>query len=145
MADQPRLHLRAYIWLLVILLVVGAIVYGLYNFFGTRQVSTQTTIQQNGFPAHAPTPTAADQVAAQQPFQYLISYTVSGFHPTTLSAKVGQTIRIIDNAPQQIVIQAPSGSSPTLSQNMYWQYTAAAAGTETFTASNSKLTLSVTK
>lgn len=140
----PNPHLRAYVWLLAILLLLCGFAYALYSFgIGAPAQQSQTTLPS--YPSDLPPLKPQDSTGQQQPFQYLVSYTVSGFHPTALSINAGQTIRFTSNDPTAITIQTAGAQSPTLSQNMYWQYTPTKAGTLTFTAGNSTITVTVTK
>jgi plastocyanin len=138
--SASHVHLRAYVWLVIILILAVGLVY-----FLAGGPFMQSTPQTTAFPKNAPAPTAADQVSAQQSFQYVVSYTVSGFHPSAFSMKAGQTVRFTNNSPDQILIQGADASSPALGQSMYWLYTAAKAGTVAFTAGNSSVTITVTQ
>src|SRR5580658_8206279 len=97
----PHSHLRAYTALVLVLIFLGLFLYGLYSFFGTPGSNTNT---QTTLPTSIPMPTPQDEVSAQQPFQYLVSYTVSGFHPTSLSIQEGQTVRFTNNSSDTITI-----------------------------------------
>ena len=140
--------MRAYTALVFILIVLVGVFYAIYSLGFIGGVS-QAPVQQTTthFPPTAPIPTAADLVTAQQSFNYLVSYTVSGFHPTTLKMKTGETIRFTDNSPNQITIAGTGDASSTLQQGMYWQYIVKVTnpGIVTFTAGNSRLTVTVTK
>jgi hypothetical protein len=139
-------HLRAYTALLLILIVLVGFFYALYSLGVINSLYQSPAQQAKGpFPPSAPAPTAADLVTAQQSFNYLVSYTVSGLHPTTLKMKTGETIRFTDNSPNQITIAGANTSSPQLQQGMYWQYTATKTGAIKFTAGSSAITVTVTK
>ena len=139
-------HLRAYTALLLILILFAGFFYELYS-LGVIGGFSQVPAQQapTPFPPSAPAPTAADQVSAQQSFNYLVSYTVSGFHPTSLTMKMGETIRFTDNSPSAITIALGGVASPALQRGMYMQYTATEVGTLTFTTGDSSITVTVTK
>jgi|GEM_PF-3743899 plastocyanin len=142
-----HVHFRAYLALLIILMLLVGFFYELYS-LGVIGGVSQTAVQQtvSPFPPSAPAATEADLVTAQQSFNYLVSYTVSGFHPTTLTMKAGQTVRFTDNSPDPITIAGAGTSSPVLEQSMYWQYAATKTGTLTFTGNNqSGITVTVTK
>lgn len=134
-------HLRAYLWLILVLLLFGIV----FFFFVKVPTSQTPAVSMTTGTTAPPAPTASDYVSAQQSFQYLVSYTVSGFHPTTLAVKTGQTIRFTNNSPDQISIQGPGGRSSLLSQSAYWQYTATSTGSQVFKAGNSAITVAVTK
>lgn len=138
--SKRHAHFNAYLALLIILIAVSGFLYGLYAFFGAGSPASSAPQQAIPF-QKAPTPTAADYTAAQQSFQYVVSYTSSGFRPSALSIKVGQTVRFTNLTANAVVIKDAGTSSPSLAQNMYWQYTASKAGTSTFTAGGSSITI----
>jgi plastocyanin len=138
-------HLRAYTALLLILILLVGFFYELYS-LGVIGGFSQAPAQQapTPFPPSAPVPTAADQVSAQQSFQYIVSYTVSGFHPTSLTMKTGETIRFSNNTSDPLSIGG-AASSPAIPHGGYWQYTASQTGTDVFTAAGSSIEVTVTK
>jgi plastocyanin len=142
-----HIHLRAYLWLIFILIAIAGFLYALYAFeiVLSRPEQPSSATLTSTFPQNMPAPTTADVVSAQQSFQYLVSYTVSGFHPTVLSINSGETVRFVNNSPDQITIEGTAIASSMLSQGANWQYTAASAGTLTFKAGYSTLTVTVMK
>jgi plastocyanin len=45
------------------------------------------------------------------PFQYIVSYTDTGFEPRTITVKKGETIRFVNNSSQPLLWVASSGES----------------------------------
>ena len=77
------------------------------------------------FSKDIPAPTPKDYVTAQHGFQYLVSYTDSGFVPSTISVNKGETIRFTNNASGTLRISL-AGS---LARGAYLEYTFTKSGT----------------
>ncbi len=141
----PHAHMRAYVALLVVLLLIVGFSYGIYSFFGARpQRSTPIPEQTNAlpnYPSTLPPLRPQDSVDQQQPFQYLVSYVDSGPHPTTIGMKVGETVRFINNSSGPITITGADGGSVPLAHGAYWQWTASGKGVTTFKLGDSNVTI----
>lgn len=82
--------------LAVILIAIAAILV----FFGAWPMWQQPAPAQSGPPPITP---AEEQLLKNYPsFQYLISYTDTGFAPSTLTVKQGQTVRFTNNSSRQL-------------------------------------------
>ncbi|OGG57501.1 hypothetical protein A2853_04035 [Candidatus Kaiserbacteria bacterium RIFCSPHIGHO2_01_FULL_55_17] len=140
---MPEAHLvshKRYLWWLGGLLVLALIAYMLQMLMPLAQRSGAPP----GFPSSAPTPRPADYVEAQGGFQYLVSYTDTGFEPTVLTVKRGETVRFTNNSsvPLMVAQAGTSAETPcapellkscrTLGHGEYWEYTFTSAGTVDF-------------
>lgn len=108
---MPRhAHLRAYIWLLAIL-VLAAVVVAVLNTTLFRPAPRQALPQQQSSSTIPPlTPQVEAQLAASHGFQYLVSYTNQGFEPATLTIKKGQTVRFTNNSSEGLWAAATGAS-----------------------------------
>ena len=96
-----------------------------------------------GFPADAPAPTPQDYVTAQKGFQYLVSYTESGFAPVALSVKKGETIRFTNNSGNPLRLSLENAQVTSLNHAEYYEYTFANAGTFAYSDSTNVITITV--
>jgi plastocyanin len=88
-------------------LVVTALIITLFSGLGTRGGPTQPAASNAGPPLPpAPSAYALQQLKAHPTFQSLVSYTDSGFSPSVLSVKAGDTVRFTNNSSQQLWIAA---------------------------------------
>ena len=118
----PTAHpTRTLLILLAVVLVIVGFVYAITVLMQGPQRPTVAPLASVSFPAGTPAPTAADYVAAQKGFQYLVSYTSTGFAPTTLSVKKGETIRFTNNSNSTLRLSLP-GAAP-LAHGAYFEYT----------------------
>ena len=125
-------HLRAYLWLVVILLLV-AIVAGVLNttLFKTASAPQEASLQS--YPADLPPLTPQDSIGQQQGFQALVQYTASGFHPSTLTLKKGDTVRFINTTQNTLTLSLSNATKKqTLSHGAYYEVTFTKAGTSSF-------------
>ena len=139
--SEAHAHWRAYLALLVILILIAGFFAAMSYMFGFGAV-TQNTSDLTAY-VPPPPPTAQDAVSAQQSFQYLVVYTANGFKPASLTMDSGETVRFSNVTPIPIVIQSAAAQSPSLPQGEYWQYTASSTGTFTFVAGNSSIVITV--
>lgn len=91
------------------------------------RMSTQATMQEFVIP-NAPQPTAGDYVSAQKGFQYIVSYSDTGFSPTAFSIKKGETVRFVNNASSVLNLTIGTGEARALVRGAYVQYTAEQTG-----------------
>ena len=128
----PHLHLRAYIILLVVLLVLAGVLFFMHVGGEVKPSVPYTPTRGDvpqGIPAAAPAPTPADFTDQQVPFQELISFVGSGFVPSSLEANAGETVRFTNNSRTSIVVMTDGTSSPTLKPGEYWQHRYRKVGT----------------
>lgn len=132
-----RHHIGAYIILLAIVVVLGALLY----LFGIGK-AVPASMQQaqipgktiaEAFPPGTPAPTAADYVTAQQGFEDLVQYTDSGFHPITLTIKKGETVRFTNISSAAVTVATDGTQSPALNHGEYWEHTFAKSGSSQYT------------
>ncbi len=138
-------HLRAYVALLIALLLISGFSYGLYLFFvsgsqGSVPVSEQANTLPN-YPSTLPSLRPQDSVDQQQQFQYLVSYADSGAHPTAIGMKVGETVRFINNSSAPITLTGADGGPVPLAPGAYWQWTATGKAATTFKIGNFSVTI----
>lgn len=135
---HPHSTHRYALWLGFLILLIGFLYAGFVMLGGTAAPPT-TTVQISpisaAFPKTAPPPTANNFVSFQHGFQYLVSYTGSGFMPPALSAKTGETVRFTNNSAGQVQISLANAMSPMLARGQYWEYTLPATSTKQFTYS----------
>ena len=137
---RPRHYLR---WIvLLVVLILAYFVWRIVFSVPSPQMSTAATIPELVIP-NAPRATATDYVAAQQDFQYLVSYTDAGFSPTTLRVKKGETVRFTNNASTEIGFTIASGTPQTIAHGAYVQYTASTSGSFTYSGATFVGTLTV--
>lgn len=116
--------------LLAILLVAAAIAYGLrLSFPATPQPAAPAYL---AFPADAPAPKPQDYVAAQKGFQYLVSYSDSGFHPMALSVKKGEAIRFTNNSDTSLRLSLSNTRIASFGHAEYFEYAFTKTGSFTF-------------
>jgi plastocyanin len=146
--------LRKPILWLIVLLAILACWYAASRYLSgtsmqTNQPSTSSATSVAYVPPQLP-PTAADMIDAQPTtgFQYLVSYTDSGFAPTTLQVHSGDTVRFTNNSHAKLwvaatgdqlypAVQNGCGSSALdscgpLNPGEYWQFTFTKTGTWEF-------------
>lgn len=147
--EQHGRHLRAYLWLLVVIAALAALAYFFHigSPAGSTMGSTQPAFAPTGSASsgstqpNIPAPTPQDMVTAQHGFQYLVQYTATGFHPQSLTVKKGETVRFTNNASGPTIISGAQRTSSTLAHGQYWEFTAATAGTFTFTSAGTSMTI----
>jgi plastocyanin len=135
MPEAAHIHSthRYFLWLVLLVLLIGFIYAGLALTNATAPRSTPITQSPSAtFPASAPAPTPQDYVTAQKGFQYLVSYTDNGFAPKTLSVKKGETVRFTNNASSTLQLSLTGVSPQTLTRRQYFEYTFAITGTATY-------------
>ncbi|HUO56432.1 MAG TPA: hypothetical protein VMU27_03295 [Candidatus Paceibacterota bacterium] len=138
--------MRSFFWLLFVLIAIAVLV-GIADVVQTAlQPLAPASFQTIGtisttFPQDVSVPTAYDQSAAQIPFQYLVSYTTSGFSPSSLSIHAGETVRFVNTTAGQIVLVSPDDQTYALSRGAYWEFTAGNAGSYTFHVGNANITV----
>ena len=122
---------RYFLWLA--LLVVALALLGFVFGFGLLSPSpAENTPAPAGFPAEAPPPQPQDYVAAQKGFQYLVSYTATGFAPAALDADVGETVRFTNNSDGTLRLSLSGEQTASLERAAYFEYTFYKAGTFVF-------------
>jgi len=134
------------------LLWLGILILAVLVFFVVRIVfpaaspamSTQATVESLVIP-NAPMPADTDHVAAQKGFQYLVSYTDTGFSPGELSVKKGETVRFTNNASASIRLMMASESPQVIARGAYVEYTADTAGSFSYSDGTIVGTLTVTQ
>lgn len=135
---------RYFLWL-GILLVIAAVAYILHLSFPARAPAAQTssTNTQVTFPKDAPAPQSQDYVPAQHGFQYLVQYTASGFHPSSLTIKKGETIRFTNTSAATLQLAFSGTQQTPVAHGAYLEHTFTAAGTyaDTATASTGSVTV----
>jgi hypothetical protein len=131
----PHRRARFYVILLILLLVLIGALY----FFGigrpatVRGPFTSRTDIPPGFPQDIPAPTQNDVASAQQSFQALVQYTGSGFHPSTINIKKGDTVRFINTAQNTLTLSISGATTTqTLAHGAYYQVTFTQIGTSSF-------------
>ncbi len=115
--------------LIVILAVAYVLIIWVYQRVPSVAASNGNTAQIPVLAVNAPVPSAGDYVAAQNGFQYLVSYTSGGFAPGSLTVQKGETVRFTNNSSDTIQISAGGAQSPSLSHGQYWEYTFKTTGT----------------
>ena len=139
---RPRHYLR---WIvLLVVLILAYFVWRIVFPAPSPTMSTQATMQEAIIP-NAPTPAAADHVAAQKDFQYLVSYTDAGFSPATLRMKKGETVRFTNNASAALKLTIAAEASQTIAHGAYVQFTASTVGNVVYTDGTASGTLIVTQ
>jgi plastocyanin len=132
--------------LLAFFVLLGAGYFLLLPFFSLptppRPPVQQITVPPN-FPADAPAPTPKDYVAAQTGFQYLVSYNATGFHPTSLIVKKGETVRFTNNSSGIVQFSLGATQSSALVHGQYWQYTFSTSGNFIYSDGTAKGTVTV--
>lgn len=118
--DHPT---RTLLTALFALLVIGALTYilgmnfvALYHPAAPASATDATGLSNNG-----PAPTPKDYVAAQKGFQYIVSYTDTGFVPRTLAVKKGETVRFTNNS--GAVLNLSLAGAAALVHGAYFEYT----------------------
>jgi plastocyanin len=134
--DQAHGHLRAYLILLGVLIILTGLLYQIgFGRFVQQQppVAPQRADIPLGFPQDAPTPTPQDTVAAQHGFQYLVTWDGNAFAPASLSVRKGQTVRFTNTAssPLPLTLSAQQGQQ-LLDHGQYLEYTFSKTGSFTF-------------
>jgi plastocyanin len=143
----PHAHLRAYLWLVAILVLV-AVVAAVLNVTLFGAAPRQISAQESSSPVPPLTPAEQAQLAASHGFQYLVSYTDGGFEPSTLTIKKGETVRFTNNSDEDLWVAAtgasgtiyPAGSGNECGQSAFdscvvlhhgdfWEFTFTQAGT----------------
>lgn len=121
-------HLRTYLvaLLLFILLIALAFVITTHVHAPQTEATEKVAATLANFPPEAPAPTAKDYVTAQHGFQYLVQYTDTGFHPSALSVKKGETVRFTNITDSTLALDSDDVS---LSPHTYYEKTFATAGT----------------
>lgn len=147
-------HLLRYLAWLGALLTLVAVVFAYEVTFRSLHVrpATSTDVESapllpTTFPTNIPAPAPTDYTDAQKGFQYLVSYTMAGFSPPSLSVNKGETVRFTNNAPTAVRIVAESGSSypgssdcgtsaldscKEIAHGEYWEFTFNDTGTWTY-------------
>lgn len=137
-------HFRAYLWLLLAIVVFLCAFSFAYLHAGIRTVQApiRTDIPA-GFPQDAPAPTPADAVDAQHGFQYLVSYTGSAFMPVDLTVNQGETVRFTNNGDTAIQLSVDGAESPPLAHGEYWEHAFSESGVSTIQLGPSAVTITV--
>jgi plastocyanin len=138
---HPTRHLL--LWLGLIVVLIG-FVYALFLWMGAPTIQPLPAQQTKvTFPADAPAPRPQDAAAAQHGFNYLVQYTASGFHPSSLSVKKGETVRITDSAAGPLTLSYSGETLATLSHMQYFEHTFASAGTYTYSSGTHSITVTI--
>src|SRR6185312_8803915 len=90
-------------WLIALILILGVmIVISVHAHPAATQAPINTQLDANGvlIPPPQPPPTPSDEINApdSHPFQHLVSYTNTGFAPSSLTITVGDTVRFTNNS-----------------------------------------------
>lgn len=140
--QHAHVHWKTFVALLAGLLAIAAVVYGAYYLrTGVPEERDRTDIPP-GFPENAPAPSAEDFTDFQTAFQYLVSYTDSGFRPAALTVLKGETIRIANNSSLSVELRFEGDATMSLSARSYLQYTAEEDTTITDSA-GSEMTITI--
>lgn len=135
--------------LIVLFIVVIFSIYGLSESHFSQMSLTVPATQETQQTAPPPfTPAVQAQLAASHGFQYLVSYTGSGFQPKTLTVKKDETVRFTNNSSENLWVAAngssgavyPAGSTNecgqsafdscmTIGKGEFWEFTFNTAGT----------------
>ncbi|MFA7309567.1 MAG: hypothetical protein WC050_01545 [Candidatus Paceibacterota bacterium] len=124
---------RVLLIVLAALLAVVAIVYTIWRVAAPVPSVEQApfTVQQ-AFPKNAPPPMPKDYVTAQNGFQYLVSYTDSGFIPAQFSIKNAETVRFTNNSGTTLRLFIANTPLVSLGRGAYFEYTFTKTGVATF-------------
>ena len=122
---------RYFLWLALLLIALALLGFG-FGFGLLSPTAVQNTSAPVGFPAEAPPPKAQDYVVAQKGFQYLVSYSDSGFHPVTLSVKRGETVRISNNSRMPVQLSLSGSKIASFGRAEYFEYLFSETGSFTF-------------
>lgn len=122
---------RYFLWLALLVIALALLGFG-FGFGLLSRAPVETTSAPAGFPAEAPAPKPQDYVAAQKGFQYLVSYSDSGFHPVTLSVKRGETVRISNNSRMPVQLSLSGSKIASFGRAEYFEYLFTEAGSFTF-------------
>ena len=120
---------RYLLWLglLIAALLVSGLVFGRSLFQQPAPVAGQQSAE-----LYVPPPKRADYSSAQKGFQYLVSYTVNGFVPASLSVKRGETVRFTNNTSALLQLAIIGAQAPILDRGEYFEYTFATSGSFDF-------------
>ena len=127
---MPTHPTRTLLILLAILIIAVGLAYALMSIFVAPAAAPQPTMAT--FPKDAPAPTTADHVTAQHGFQYLVSYTNTGFAPKTLSVKKGETVRFTNNSAGTLQLSLTGAPQTSVAHAAYFEYTFSEVGTFTY-------------
>lgn len=75
-----------------------------------------------------PPPTPSDYISAQEEFDYLVSYTDTGFSPPALGIGLGDAVRFTNNSSGVLNLSIAEGVPRSVARGSYVQYTADVAG-----------------
>jgi len=131
---------RYFLWLALLLIALALLGFA-FGFGLLSPAPAENTPAPVGFPAEAPPPKAQDYVVAQKGFQYLVSYSDSGFHPVTLSVKRGETVRISNNSDGLLRLLFENAQITSLNRGEYYEYTFANAGAFAYSDGTSEMTV----
>ncbi|OGG56009.1 hypothetical protein A2680_00545 [Candidatus Kaiserbacteria bacterium RIFCSPHIGHO2_01_FULL_55_37] len=139
---MPETHSthRYLLWLglLVAALVVSGLVFNRKLFQQPAPV-----VEQQPAELYVPPPKPEDYVSAQKGFQYLVSYTASGFAPNALSVKKGETVRFTNNTSAPLQLTLAGTEPPILDRGEYFEYTFATSGSFDYSDGNNAGTVTV--